>query len=307
MAKIRIGRFGEYIVTPVGSAIKQYGKTKGDFKCQKCKDTGWILCWGTADETYGLKEDGTAREVEFCQRCPYCDGSHEQNVKNVMKRSNIPIMFKDAKYSQFNWDYYITKTNKDDVYKMKKMIDSFILDYKEKWEDLGKGFYIWSRKKGTGKTFLASCICNELMRKNEMVTKFAPVSELLSLEQNRNKESLDEYERDPIKILCNCKILVLDDLGQKNTGNEWLSDILFRIIDARMQKKLSTIVTANMPIKEIRFDDRISDRLNRTMQQIPLPDCQIRSKEAYKENYELLKDLGIIGEKEKENEKNNTN
>lgn len=294
MAKVRVGRFGEYIITPDEMAFKENGIIKGDFKCTKCCDTGWVVDWASAAETYGYKSDGSPVQAMFAQKCPQCNGGHEQKVKHVMKRSNIPEMFKDAKYSQFNWQYYITDSNRDDVLKLKKIVNSFVLEYKEKWENKGIGVYIWSRKKGTGKTFLASCICNELMSRNEMIAKFVPVSELLSLAQSGNKEALGEYERDPIKFLCDCKMLVLDDLGQKSTGNEWLSDILFRIIDSRMQKKLNTIITANMPIKEIRFDDRISDRLDKIMQQIPLPECQIRSKEAYKEKYELLKDIGVI-------------
>lgn len=261
--------------------------------CPECWGSGYVKDYADATEFYGEWHGGT-NWVEYAKKCLSCNGGHERIVQHVRKRANIPAAFYDSGYVSFKWDIYKDRDgNAIDTLGQKKIADSFILDYQE-WVEKRKGLYIYSRTRGSGKTFLASCICNELMRKYEVVTKFVSVSNLLNLSQSGNKNALDAYERDPISLLCECKLLVLDDLGQKNTGNEWLTDVLFRILDERMQRGLQVVITANMPLKEIRFDDRIADRLNLMVQPIPLPECSIRAKEAYQEKKELLKGLGLM-------------
>lgn len=295
MAKVTTGRYGELIITPddfIRNAVKH---GEGHFKCKRCRDGGWIWNYADASSTYGYEPNGKPVMAAFAERCPDCNGGHTQKVNQVKSRSEIPELFKEARYTDFKWEYYTShEKNPGDLMKMKTICDSFILDYKREWEKKGIGLYIWSSTKGTGKTFLASCICNEIMEKYETIAKFVPASELVSMSKGGNDESLDAYERDPIKFLCVVPLLILDDLGQNDTKNGWLTDILYRVFDARMQKKLCTVITANMPVEKLTLKDAIVERLNSTTQPIPLPECAIRKQEAYKEKYELLKNVGVI-------------
>lgn len=246
-------------------------------------------CTAREREVYG--EGVTA---EYAEKCPSCNGGHVEQVQEVKKRADIPAAYYDKDYTAFNWDIYRDdKGNPVNTSEQKKYVDSFVRDY-ETWEEDGVGFYIYSRTKGSGKTFLSSCLCNELMEKYAIRTKFVSASNLLNIAKGADEKALDKYDRDPIGLLCNCKLLVIDDIGQKNTGGEWLTDILFRILDERTQNKRMTILTSNVKISELSFDDRIIDRINKACMLLPLPEYCVRAKESNANKIALFKKLGLM-------------
>ena len=212
----------------------------------------------------------------------------------MIKNSNIPIVFYDKNYECFNWNIYIDSTGKViDLSKKKNLVENFLKSFKE-WNEKGLGLYIYSKTKGSGKTFLASCLCNELMELYGIKTRFISATNLLDIAQSGDKNSYDEYRREPIKLLCNCKLLVIDDIGQKQTGKEWMNEILFKIVDERMTKKLVTIYTSNIPIEELGIDERVIERINKTSFAVGLPEYNVRSKEAYSEKLNFLKNMGLL-------------
>ena len=213
-------------------------------------------------------------------------------MKEVQQRANIPASFYDKHIEDFDRNIYMKSDGKPvDISKMMVAVDSFINDF-QKWDEDGFGLYICSSMKGSGKTFLASCICNSLIRRYSINTKFVSAAELLNL--SKRSDGSGNYERDPIALLCNCKLLVIDDLGQKNNGSDWMNDVLFQITDSRYQKKLVTIYTSNMKISNLDFDDRIVDRINRTTFQMSLPEYCVRAKEANEQKIEFMKKLDIM-------------
>lgn len=256
--------------------------------CPRCKGSGWIV---VRKQTQRSKEIyGENVMLDYSEPCPYCNGGADIKVENIKERANIPATYYDASIENFNWDVYLNdKGEKIDTSKQKSFIDSFLNEF-EKWQAKGMGLYIYSKVRGTGKTYLASCICNSLMAKYQVTTKFVSASDLISLSQQESRQG----EKNPIDVMCECKILVLDDIGQKTTGEEWMNDLLFRIIEARYQNKLITIFTSNMRYNELRVDDRISSRIDRISQHIPLPEYSYRHKAAYDEKKEFFKELGLM-------------
>lgn len=263
-------------------------------KCPTCHGNNYILKKQDYSELYGFKSNGEPFLIDVAIKCPTCNGGIKEQIRENKKASSIPMAYYDKKYNSFDWDIYRDENGKKiETQKRKMYVDDFINHFEE-WEKEGKGIYIYSKMKGSGKTFLASCICNELMDKKPIRTKFVSVSNLLNIAQSGNKDSFNQYERDPIALLCNCKLLVLDDLGQKNTGTEWLSDILFRILDERLNQKLTTIITSNTMFSELNIDDRITDRINKLCYTLHIPEYCVRSKEANQEKNDFLKKRGLI-------------
>lgn len=223
--------------------------------------------------------------------CRRCNGGYVQKVKAVQERANIPHSFYDKCIEDFDRNIYLQSNGTaQDISKMMKAVDSFITEF-PKWEEQGMGLYICSGMKGSGKTFLASCICNSLIKTYPINTKFVSASELLNL--SKQSDGSGNYERDPISLLCNCKLLVIDDLGQKNCGTDWMNDVLFQIVDARYQNKLVTIYTSNVKVSKLELDDRIVDRINSRTFQMSLPEYCVRAKEANTKKLEFLKRMGI--------------
>ena len=165
---------------------------------------------------------------------------------------------------------------------------SFLENF-EKWQEKGIGFYIYSRTRGTGKTFLASCICNSLMTKYKISTKFVSASNLINMSKDARPG-----DKNPIEVLCECKVLVLDDIGQKTSGEDWQNDLLFKIIESRYQNKLVTLFTSNMKDTELRIDDRITSRIEKMSQLLPLPEYSFRSKAAYDEKKDFYQEMGLM-------------
>lgn len=262
----------------------------GSDECPICKGSGYEIIKKKCPEIYN--DD---IEVEFAIPCTRCNGAIQKRTEEFRQRANIPVSFYDSDMTKFNRNIYRRADGTFvDISKQMKVIDSFVENF-EKWDKEGMGLYIYSNMKGSGKTFLASCICNTLIAKYPMSTKFVSASNLLELsKQGSDEKYASVYDRDPIELLCNCKLLVIDDLGQKTNGLGWLEDILFRITDSRMQKKLVTIYTSNIQMGNLEFDDRIVDRINRTCTQISLPEYCVRSKEGNEIKRQFLAELGLV-------------
>ena len=150
------------------------------------------------------------------------------------------------------------------------------------------GLYITSKTRGSGKTFLASAIAGELIDKYEASTQFINVSDLLEMSKKKRDDG-----GDPLESLLSCRVLILDDLGQKMTGINWLEDVLFRIINTRYATKKILIVTSNIPLPELDFDDRLVDRFNAMMLTVKIPECCIRAREARSRKEAILQKYGI--------------
>lgn len=256
--------------------------------CQKCKGTGRIIVWKTTPHSQMVYGDDYL--VEYMEDCPCCNGGEKQIVQDIKERSNIPAAFYDASIDKFKWDAYLDdKGNVIDISKQRQFVESFINDF-EKWQEKGIGFYIFSKARGTGKTFLASCICNSLMAKYKITTKFVSASELINL----SKQEMKIGEKNPIEVMCECKLLVLDDIGQKITGEDWMNDLLFKIVEARYQNKLVTLYTSNTKINELRIDDRVISRIDKMCQNLPLPEYSFRSRKAHDEKMDFYKEIGLI-------------
>jgi DNA replication protein DnaC len=213
-------------------------------------------------------------------------------VKNLKKFAGIPKAHSIDRYVAFKWDVY--KDNKGEIVdttSTKRVIDAYLNNFNE-YDNEGIGLYIWSETKGTGKTMLSSCICNELMAKYQIGTRFVRTCDLIDIVQSADKDSYDSEKRDPMKLLCGCKLLVLDDIGQRKTGGDWLQDILFQILDSRTSKKLVTIVTSNMQVKRLNIDERVRRRIEDSTLQLQLPEYPVANSEAREKKLDLLRRTG---------------
>lgn len=114
---------------------------------------------------------------------------------------------------------------------------------------------------GTGKTFLASCIANELtargfgclflsaFRFNDICLKYHT-----SFEANRT---------DGLQALLDADLLVLDDLGTESILRNVTLEYLFTVLGERMNRGKHTVVTTNLSREELetRYGERTVSRL----------------------------------------------
>lgn len=253
-------------------------------ECKNCTN-GFVIYQKPANKIMinGVRVYGDQADfmVDYAAPCPICNGG-DVLVENIQEKANIPASFYDIDMGGFDWTVYEdNRGQKIDATNQRIVAESFVNDFAT-WKKRGFGLYIWSSTKGSGKTYLASAICNSLIKKYTMKPKFVSAASLIEMDKDGRTDEL-----------INTELLVLDDLGQNNVGQSWITDILFKIFDTRMQKHSLTIVTSNLPMGQLRFDDRISDRMYKTMQELPLPDFNVRAREATKAKGEMFKTLGL--------------
>lgn len=253
----------------------------GMLGCQNCTN-GWVIFQRPANKVkvgglniYSDAPDGLM--VDFAAPCPYCNGG-EAYVEDLKRRADLPASLYDVDMDSFDWTVYGT-----DVSRQKLLAEKWILDH-EAFRSEGMGLYIWSRTRGSGKTYLASAICNSMMRTHRRKTRFVSASRLIDVSK----------EQDGIRQLIAAEVLVLDDLGQKGTASDWVSDLLYDILEGRGNRNRLTIITSNISPKELQMDDRIVDRINQKMIELKLPEVRVRAAKATEAKKRLLMMTGVI-------------
>ncbi len=133
--------------------------------------------------------------------------------------------------------------------------------YCDRWEKVresGSGLLLYGSV-GTGKSFYACCIANELIERYQEEVYVTTIPKLITdLQQSENREAV------MWKIRA-MPLLVLDDLGaQRETS--FANEQLFAIIDTRLLARKPTIITTNLMIEDIYKprtleENRIFDRI----------------------------------------------
>lgn len=136
------------------------------------------------------------------------------------------------------------------------------LKYCKQWEQMYNdniGLLFWGNI-GTGKTYFASCIANDLLDKgvSVMMTNFSKILNALS---GFAQEDKNEY----INKLNYYKLLIIDDLGVERQS-EFAQEIVYNVIDSRCKNGQPIIITTNLTIDEIKkpkniAHSRIYDRI----------------------------------------------
>ncbi len=250
-------------------------------RCEYCRGIGWEIVQVRRDDIYGI---GSV-SVDYAVPCRKCKGKQENEPKY-----NIRLPY-DAYINAFDLSRYRDANgNVIDFSKQMQIVKGYIKNYqKVQKESKIKGIYIHSAKAGTGKTYLASIICNELYSKYGVVPKYTTETELLN-EISAVVSYTDVKPRDTFKM---AQMLFLDDLWRKESGRDWLTDELFNIIDYRYQKGLPIIVTSNKDLTNSNIDGRIADRLNEMCALVRMPEVEIRKQikpESKKSFWEIIKE-----------------
>lgn len=127
--------------------------------------------------------------------------------------------------------------------------------YAEKFDEMlssNQGLLLYGDV-GTGKTFAAACIANELLNRKipVIMTSFVKL--------------LDGYDEELTRKLNRAKLLIIDDLGAER-GTDYALEKVYSVIDGRYRAGLPLILTTNLRLpdmknaSDIRYS-RIYDRV----------------------------------------------
>lgn len=199
------------------------------YNCGKCKDTGYI-------------------------ESTFCDCMNQVFGQLMAEKFNKNTYLELSKFEDFDLKYY----SGSDLETMKKIL-GFAKSYAGNFVPGAKSI-VMSGGTGLGKTHLSLAIADRVIRRGIAVIYDSAVNILGSIEEehfsyNRSRETLD--------AVLDTDLLIIDDLGTEQE-TKFINSMIFNIIDTRINRRKSTIISTNLNISEIskRYGARIASRFS---------------------------------------------
>ncbi len=216
----------------------------GDPDCPRCHGIGFIIKGGDPDDpTSGTQIPCSCRAKKF----------EDSGKRSRLLSANL------ADYEEMTFASFDTEgrgaLREEQVTNL-----TYAYDSARKFAEDPSGWLFFTGRYGTGKTHLAAAIANEALRKG-MDLIFQPVPDLLDQLRMTFGNNGESYE-DRFERIRSVRLLILDDLGAQSS-TAWAEEKLYQIINYRYVKKLPTVVTSNVSLREM--DGRIASRLRDPM------------------------------------------
>jgi DNA replication protein DnaC len=204
----------------------------------------------------------------------------EERSGERRSRSGMPTKYNYTRGKDFNWDIYDEKTDRQ-----RQLCNAFIVNF-EMFRREGRGLYIFSETKGSGKTMLSCALANEVLKKFDLSVKFIRSVDFAELVKSKSDD-----DKAALKSLYDAGLLIFDDIGAGLENKDWISTALFRLIDKRDCDHMPTIFTSNLHWSQLDIDDRIAQRLGEVCVPIAMPEISIRNKIADQHTEAFIKSV----------------
>ena len=238
-------------------------------KCKGCK--GLHMCSQTTKgQILDLNYCGALiSEIEYCDYLK--EKKNEDKVINSYVYSNIPETFKNI---DINTIELLDNNQKQLCAKLMSILAN----------KTDKGLYIYGDL-GVGKTYECIALANALVKKNKKVAFIKSASFINEMRQMVANDS--ESFTDKINKIKKCEYLFVDDIGTESVSSFSRDDVLFEILDYRMENKLCTIFTSNLDKESLKkhytYDKKDNSNLMRAKRLIERIDI-------------LAEDFALVGE-----------
>lgn len=234
----------EHILKALG---KDQNYLKPHYECLDCNDTGYITNSYESTMCHCLKQK--LFNLEY----------NKSNLSNLEKEN----------FEHFSFDLYSNEVNEEKYHskssprKNMEFIYQLSHTFIEEFDNSESKNLLFTGNTGLGKSFLSSCIANELLKKGKTVLyQTAPVmlDTIIDYRFGKANTSKDIYDN-----LLNVDLLIIDDLGTECTNNMKFSE-LFNIINTRLlnsNKVTKTIISTNLSLDNLfsTYDERIVSRI----------------------------------------------
>lgn len=229
------------IIDTIGArAARQYSEAEGDYR----NEDGLLMCGKchTQKECTLSKMDGTTRTVRCACECSVAQNAREAEEKR--KRDRLQYLdsmrrtgFPDAEMRE--WTF--SKSDHTDQ-KNENIARKYVSNF-DAMRSQGTGLLLCGSV-GTGKSFLAAAIANELISQGTpcLMTNFSRIISRISEKFGGDQKYLDNLNR--------FDLLIIDDLGAER-DSEYMWEKVMDVIDARYRAGLPLIVTTNLNPKDL--------------------------------------------------------
>lgn len=212
------------------------------YDCNICKDTGII--------------NG--------QKCKcYMEIMKKLMLSQINGARSIVFNFEEDTFDNFSFEWYSKNITDAKInispYENIKSVYAECRDFCHNFGAEFKNLYFYGSS-GTGKTFMASCIANELIGLGYSVVYQSAYKLFQFMEDykfGRIERDLSSYDS-----IYNCDLLIIDDLGTE-FGTAYTCSVLFDILNTRLLNEKSTIISSNLNLGNLekKYTDRVQSRI----------------------------------------------
>lgn len=258
-----------------------YRNEDGLLMCGKChtpKQCRFIATWDGKEKTPYAPCD-CARERREAEE----QARHAQDLRIEVNRLR-KLGFPDSEMA--NWTF----AHDDGTDPRTTSIAHNYVDNFPEMKKRGKGLLLYGTV-GTGKTYAAACIANELISQGRpcLVTNFARITNTLQGMFDGKQRYLDDFNR--------LDLLVIDDLASER-DTSYMNEMIFNIIDARYRSGKPLIVTSNLTKADLMAPgsierQRIYSRLLEMCVPVEVKGGDRRQKKLYDDSADMARLLGL--------------
>ncbi len=219
-----------------------------------------------------------------------CECKKIRIMESKLQFATIPKEFDGYTVESFDLGLYQSPDAKEKAEMAKMLCTNYVNDFLE-IKKSGKGLYMYSYTKGSGKTRMAASIANDIITKYKISVKFATTLQILDeIKRTWADDSEAAGEQKFLQDIIHVPVLVIDDIGVERSTS-WVNEKFYNILNGRMIQKQITIFTSNCAMENLLFDERIINRILKMALPVPFPDEAVRTSLAKAENREFYNRL----------------
>ena len=242
---------------------------EADYQCKICGDTGVdgdkpCVCYKTVAYPV-LFEESNMQDVAG-HRFEYFDASIFSDQVETFVSAKKPV----------------TRPSSRELHqRLLETAEAYCRDFDPEEADS----FLYYGPTGTGKTFLAACIGNELLTQGYRVYFISFTEMMQKLAQYRilmNSFNPDPLKLDRAELFCqrihDIDLLIIDDLGSAPGDSGTHSSEMIQLLDNRFAHKKPILITSNLDLEKIqkRYDERLLSRLLGSMKPVRFYGTDVR-------------------------------
>ena len=205
------------------------------YRCVICRDTGWY-----------------STESGAC----LCSCGQEDTLLLRRRQAGLSAALDNLRFTNFDLRFYATHRQLENGQTYRQLAEKALRSAKgfvaaEMRGENPRGLY-YEGTLGSGKTFLAAAIANELAER-DIDTHFVVVPEFLEklrLSYGSQPDSNEYNEAEIMRRALTARILVLDDLGAHNS-TPWTISKMYTLLNHRLNHNLPCVITTNLKLDTI--------------------------------------------------------
>ena len=240
-------------------------------------------------EVAGFK-DGIAEPKYDCPICHdtgiangrKCSCFKQAEIRLLYEQSRLENVLKEENFETFDLSLFSNKpldaNTKFSPRDYTKQAYDYARQFVDNFSDAGGNICLMGQT-GVGKTFISNCIAKALMDKGISVL-YLTASELFAIFEE-NTFNRTEESHDNAKLISECELLIIDDLGA-GMNNSFIASQLFQCVNSRLIGKKSTVISTNLSLSELRdeYSERLTSRIIANYKILLLYGDDLRQKKA---------------------------